>query len=397
MIYNLIIYLYQFLFFIAKSFSQIHRERHDGLCSINIPKKSSKRIWIHCASAGEYEQTIPLIQSIKENFKIEIIISFFSPSGMNYYNLYPKADYVFYLPFDTPHQAQNLIKEIQADYIIWVRYEFWQNFLNLIFQENIPCDLLFADLQMIEKKNFIEKSRIAKLLHQFSNIYSVNSPQHLNIPHQLINDGKWQQSLKNTTQQFVDLRIQNFIQNQICVIVGSAHLSDIQILSDYLKAHSKSKYKWLIVPHEIDEKNIAKIQSLLPTSTIYNRINNNSSILIISQLGVLKYLYRFANIAWIGGGFDKSIHNALEAAAYGLPMISGPNLGGANEAEILNNEKVLMTFKDTGELESVLKNIQSTEPDFCKKTLHDLYKKNAVDNYSTLIIDDIKKQLFSSH
>ena len=114
-------------------------------------------------------------------------------------------------------------------------------------------------------------------------------------------------------------------------------------------------------------------------------------------MGVLKYLYRFANIAWIGGGFDKSIHNALEAAAYGLPMISGSNLAGANEAKILKNEKVLMTFHDVEELETVLENIQNSNPIFYKKTLQDLYKKNAVDNYSTLIIDDIQKQLFSSH
>lgn len=397
MIYNLIIYLYQFLFFFAKSFSQKHRERHDGINSIHLPSKSKKRIWIHCASAGEYEQTIPLIQTIKENFKVEIIISFFSPSGMNYYNLSPTADFAFYLPFDTPRQAQNYINEIQAEYVIWVRYEFWQNFLNLIFQENIPCDLLFADLQKIEKKNFIEKSRILKLLPQFSNIYSVNTPKDLHIQYQLIHDGKWQQSLKNTTLQFEDVKVQDFIQNQICVIVGSAHLSDIQILSDYLKAHSESKYKWLIVPHEIDEKNITKIQSLLPTSTIYNRINNNSSILIISQLGVLKYLYRFANIAWIGGGFDKSIHNALEAAAYGLPMISGPNLGGANEAEILNNEKVLLNFSDADELASILEKLQKADTNFYLSKLQDLYKKNAVDNYSAIIIDNIREELFPSH
>lgn len=397
MIYNFIIYLYQFLFFILKSFSKKHQERYIGINSIHIPEKSKKRIWIHCASAGEYEQCIPLIQSIQENVSLEIIISFFSSSGMKYYILSSTGDFAFYLPFDTPHHAQKLVKEIQADYVIWVRYEFWENILNTIFKENIPCDLIFADLQKIEKKSSIEKSRILKLLPQFSNIYSVNAPKDLHLKYQLIHDGKWQQSLKNTAQEFEDSKIQDFIQNQTCIILGSAHLTDIQVLAEYLKLYPNNSYKWLIVPHEIDEKNITKIQSLLPTSAIYNQINSNSSILIIPQLGVLKYLYRYANIAWIGGGFDKSIHNALEAAAYGLPMISGPNIIGSNEAEILKNEKVLLNFSNVAEMASALENIQQAECNFYPKKLQDLYKKNAVDNYSTIIIDNIREELFSSH
>jgi 3-deoxy-D-manno-octulosonic-acid transferase len=397
MIYNFIIYLYSFLFFIAKNFSKKYQVRYLGLQSIKFPTKSKKRIWIHCASAGEYEQTIPLIQSIREKYTIELVISFFSPSGMNYYNLSPKADYAFYLPFDTPNQAKKIVQEIQADYIIWVRYEFWGNFLNTIFKENIPCNLLFADFQKIEKKTWIEKNRIIKLLSQFSNIYSVSSPKELNIAHQIIHDGKWQQSLKNTSQKFEDPKVQFFTKNQNCIIIGSAHLSDVQILSEYLKKYPENSYKWLIVPHEIDEKHIAKIQSLLPHSILHDQENQNSSILIIPQMGVLKYLYRFANIAWIGGGLDKSIHNALEAAAYGLPMISGSNLAGAIESEILKKAKVLLTFNDANQLSSVLENIQKTDSIFYQTTLLDLYKKNAVDNYSTLIIDDIQKQLFTCH
>lgn len=385
------------MFLITKDFSPKYQERYKGLNSTKIPKKSKKRIWIHCASAGEYEQTIPLIQSLKDNFNIEIIISFFSSSGMNYYNLSPKADDSLYLPFDTPNQAKKLVREIQADYVIWVRYEFWQNFLNTIFKKNIPCDLLFADLQKIEKKNWIEKNRILKLLPKFSNIYSVNSPYYLDISHHLIHDGKWQQSLKNTIEDFKDSKVQDFTKNQNCIIIGSAHLSDIQILSKYLNKHPKNNLKWLIVPHEIDDKNISKIQSFLADSVLYDQEYKNFSILIIPKMGVLKYLYRYAKITWIGGGFDKSIHNALEAAAYGLPIISGPNLAGANEAEILKSEKVLMTFQDVEELESVLENIYKTNPTFYKNTLQELYKKNAVNNYSTMIIDNIQNQLFSSH
>ena len=162
MIYNLFIYFYQFLFSISRYISPKIQERYLGIHSNYFPLKSKKRVWIHCASAGEYEQTIPLIQSLREQFPVEIFISFFSPSGMNYYNLSHTVDFVFYLPFDTPHQAKKLVKEIQADYIIWVRYEFWQNILNEIFKEKIPCDLLFADLQKIEKKSWIERNRILK-------------------------------------------------------------------------------------------------------------------------------------------------------------------------------------------------------------------------------------------
>jgi 3-deoxy-D-manno-octulosonic-acid transferase len=235
MIYNLFIYLYRYLFFVSKNFSPKNQERHLGLQSNQFPSKSIKRIWIHCASAGEYEQAIPLIESLKAHFSIEIFVSFFSPSGMSYYHLFPKADYVFYLPFDTPHQAKKIVENIQADYVIWVRYEFWENILHTIFEKNIPCDLIFVDLQKIEKKSWIEKSRILKLLPLFSNIYSINSPQKIQISHHLIHDGKWQQSLKNASKHFEDVKIQEFCQDQTCIIIGSAHMSDIEILSEYLK------------------------------------------------------------------------------------------------------------------------------------------------------------------
>ncbi len=393
MTYSLFILLYQLAFSCFLPFSPKARKRYKGIKNIRFPEKHKKRIWMHCASAGEYEQCIPLIREIRKNSDTEICISFFSPSGMEYYQLNPLADFSFYLPFDTKKNAKKIVGDLQPDYVIWVKYEFWQNIIRQLALNKIPCDLIFTDLKHIEKKVWIERNRIYHLLPYFNKIYSTSGGSNYTGNYTLINDGKWSQSLQNIQTKFHDSIIEEFTQNANTIILGSAHYSDAELLARFLSQNS-SDLKWLIVPHETDDQSIRAIQKLFPSSALLSGGKVPSSVLIIDKTGILKYVYRFADIAWIGGGFDKSIHNALEAAAYKIPLISGPQLKGMNEAEILREKGVLHVFENDQELKTIIEQIFATEPEFYHKKIESLYNKNAVDNYSISIIDDMNSHLF---
>lgn len=396
MTYQIFILLYQLTFNCFAFFSPKLKKRHLGLKENQYPIKTQKRIWFHCASAGEYEQCIPLIHEIRKNLEIEIAISFFSSSGIEYYSINPLADFVFYLPYDTKENAKKTIKSLQPDYVIWVKYEFWQNFLRELYLRKIPCDLIFTDLKHIEKKVWIEKNRIYRLLPHFNKVYSISDFSNHIENYTLINDGKWHQSLQNIQVEFHDSIIEEFTQNAKTIILGSAHYSDAELLAKFI-SKNRSPIKWLIVPHETDKQSIREIRDLFPASALLSENIQPDSVLIIDRTGILKYVYRFADIAWIGGGFDKSIHNALEAAAYKIPLVSGPHLQGMNEAEILQKNGVLHVFENHQEFKAIIEQIFTTDPELYREKIESLYHENAVDNYSTSIIQNIRTVLFPGH
>ena len=392
MFYQIFIQIFYFLSEILPGSKKWNKRKHINN-RIKLPDKSKNRIWIHCASAGEYEQSIPLIEEIKSSINADIIISFFSPSGMEYYKLNPRVHFAVYLPIDTRNHVNTFLNHIKPDYVIWIRYEFWPNFLNEISRRQIPNDLLFTDLKSIENKNFIEKNIILPQLKKFNHIYSVNNSDSINIQYQLINDGKWAKAIQNTLKEYNDEIIESFIQNHNTIILGSAHISDIEFLKNLLKSDRKSSnYKYLIIPHEINQKNIQKIKELLPESTLYSSFDSKKNILIVDSLGQLKYLYRYANIAWIGGGFAKSVHNILEAAAYHLPIISGPNIQKVYEAQILKEQGILTTFSNLNELESAI-SISLLQTKDIKKYSERIFNQYSMDNYTQSIIQNIKKTI----
>lgn len=394
MLYSFFILIYQYAFYILQFFVKKYRKRHLGVLQTTFPIKNNKRIWIHCASAGEYEQSRPLLHYLNQNLNIEICISFFSTSGMEYYESLSDNYYTFYLPFDSKKNAKKLINELKPDYILWVKYEFWQNILSEIFIRKIPCDIIFTDLTHINQKIIIEKNRIFNLLKNFSNIYSITAPESFPFHFQLINDGKWTQAIHNTRTHFKLKELESFSDNKKNILLGSAHLKDIKILSEYLSHHHSHEYRWLIIPHEIDSDTILQIKNILPQATLYNNDISHSDIIIINEIGILKYLYRYAWIAWIGGGFDKSIHNVIEAIAYCIPVISGKNTDGINEAIQLKNEKILRTFSNAQELTKVIDEVENIERQNISSAIQQLFKNNIVDNYSAPILEDIKSHLF---
>ncbi len=398
MLYRRFILLFQFVFRISIFFSKKAKQRVDGLKQLIIPPKTKKRVWFHCASAGEYEQCIPLIKKIKNNFDTEVCISFFSASGVEYFHLKPEADFCFYLPFDTKKAMEKLLQTLEPDYVFWVKYDFWENIIQLLEQRNIPCDLIYADLKHIESKVFFIKNRILTLLPKFHNVYSVTKPDSDNISYRIIEDGKWLQAVLNTSKKFKDDIIEDFIQNDTAIIIGSAHLKDIKQLSSYLRRNNSNLYKWIVVPHDTDELTLRKARQILTDSVLYSSFSDNDgNILIIDRKGILKYAYRYAELAWIGGGFGKSIHNVLEAAAYSIPVICGPNTKGIPESDILVSHQLLYTFKSSEELKLLIARFGNGFDDENRnKTIRLFAQKSSGSDFKP-ILADINEQLFSSN
>lgn len=398
MTYQLFIHIYQLAFQLSGFFSKKARKRLNGIRHTTFPQKKAPRVWFHCASAGEYEQCIPLINKIQETIQVEICISFFSPSGMEYYKQKPEANFAFHLPFDTINNAKALLSSLQADYVIWVKYEFWKNILDEITLQRTPCDLLFVNLLHVENKSLLERAFIIKMLtRNFNHIYSTTPSSIQNIKYQLIHDGKWEKALLNAQEFFHDEIVSLFIKpDRPTIVLGSAHDSDIQLVQKLITSQETLSCNWIIVPHEVDSRTIRKAQKTIPNSMLYDELqskHNQSQVLIVNKTGILKYLYRYADVAWIGGAFDTSIHNTLEAAAYNIPLVSGPNIGNSPETHELIQHEILFACKDYNQLKDALdKALQLNQDEFKEKTAL-LFAEKSKDNYSNSIIKNIQQEL----
>ena len=320
-------------------------------------------IWFHCASLGEYEQGRPLMERIKEaQPKQKIVLTFFSPSGYETRSHFKGADYVYYLPLDTAKNAAHFIQLIQPKYVVFVKYEFWYHYLSTLASQNIPTYLiagLFRSDQFFFKwygqwylkvlKNFSHlfvQEKSSKVLLEKYNVTNVSIAGDPRIDRVI--------DIAQTVNHFPI--IEQFKQQDLLFIIGSAHQKDIALLLPFIQKNTT--WKILIVPHEVDQKSIKYIQGLLPKAQLYTDIESkkcrtplevsdtlasnfstdgqkNNNILIVNTIGLLSQLYRYADVAYIGGGFDTGIHNILEPAVFGLPILIGPKYQKFEEAKAL--------------------------------------------------------------
>ena len=354
LIYNISILLYLQAIRIASLFNAKAKLWIDGRNNQEIRIKNqesqSEIIWFHCASLGEFEQARPLIEAIKQNpesqilnSKSTIVLTFFSPSGYEIRKNYQYADYVFYLPIDTPANAEKFIEAINPALVFFVKYEFWFNYLQQLKRRNISTYLVSGI--------FIEN-------HYFFKWYSAWFRRQLNcFTHFFLQDEKSCELLKAIGYKNITLSgdtrfdrvmdiaknvksftlTEHFKQGKNILIAGSTWKEDEEIISTF----KSGNFKLIIAPHEIDENHINSIIGLFKNSSIvrYSKANEenikSADVLIIDNIGMLSSLYQYGTIAYIGGGFGKGIHNILEAATFGLPVIFGTNYQKFNEAKEL--------------------------------------------------------------
>lgn len=315
-------------------------------------------IWMHCASVGEFEQGRPVIEKLKkENPDSKVLLTFFSPSGYELRKYYSGADYIFYLPLDTKKNAKAFIEIINPCLAIFVKYEFWFHHLNELHEKNIQAILIsgifrreqiffkwygksFQSVLKSFKTVFVQDKNSLELLQQFG----ISNTK-------LSSDTRFDRviQIKNEAKQFPE--IEKFCGDKKIIVAGSTWQEDEKILLQAIR--NFSDYKLIIAPHEISDAHISNLLNQLgEKATRYSQLQNANSekqFLVIDNVGMLSSLYHYGTIAYVGGGFGKGIHNILEAAVYGIPVLFGPNYKKFKEANDLVVEQYCYTIQTESE------------------------------------------------
>jgi len=307
-------------------------------------KPNEDIIWFHCASLGEFEQGRPLMELFKEKEPtVKILLTFFSPSGYEVRKNHKGADYVFYLPTDTPKHAEHFLDIVNPKCIFFIKYEFWYNYIHQAYKRKIP---FYSAACRFNPKMFYFSwygkwfcRQLAEITHFFT--------QDENSAHLLHKAGITQTSVCGDTRfdrvyQIVKTSEEipfftHYSKNKFTMVAGSTWQPDEEILADLMFKYS---FQLIIAPHEIHEEHILSIEKLFSnfSPVRYSQIVKNdmeyakNKVIIIDAIGLLNFLYRYGNIAYVGGGFGAGIHNILEAAAYGKSIIFGSNYSKFKEA-----------------------------------------------------------------
>ena len=304
-----------------------------------------KIAWFHCASLGEFEQGRPLIEELKQRHPdFKILLTFFSPSGFEIRKNYEKADFVCYLPLDTPQNAKQFLNIVKPQLIFFIKYEFWYFFLKEIGKRKIPLYLVSGIFR--GNQRFFRKYTVLsrKMLSWFTHFFVQNEDSKqllnsINIQNVTVTGDTRFDRVFTITQQSKDLPIiEKFAQNNTLLIAGSTWKPDEEILTKFFN-QSDNQLKLIIAPHETHKENINRIIKLFPDKNLVRRYSeaietdvSNFNVLIIDSIGILSSIYKYGQIAYIGGGFGKGIHNILEAATFGIPIIFGPGFKKFQEA-----------------------------------------------------------------
>lgn len=330
-------------------------------------------IWVHCASLGEFEQGRPLIEKIKEKYpRYKILLTFFSPSGYEIRKNYPLADAVTYLPLDTRRNAKRFISIVKPTKAYFIKYEFWYFFLKELKKNNIPVYLVSANFR--ENQIFFRwyGQWYKKILFLFTHIFvqhasSAELLKRHGIAHCSVSgDTRFDRVCEIAARAKEDTAIEVFKQNKSVLIAGSTWPEDEKLLVRLIN-ECANPLRYIIAPHEIHPFHLDALQAALTKRSVrYSQAINqkkiDADVLIIDNIGMLSSLYRYGTIAYIGGGFGKGIHNILEAAVFGMPVLFGPRYHKFNEAIELAQEGGAFPVDNYAELTSRV-NLLITHPD----------------------------------
>jgi 3-deoxy-D-manno-octulosonic-acid transferase len=358
--YTLGIHLGNFYIFLGSFFSQklnlLYTGRKRTLISMTKVSSLQHPIWIHCASLGEFEQGRPLIEYYKSKYPDQaILLSFFSPSGYEIRKNYPMADEIIYLPSDLSTNAASLIKHFRPSMLILVKYEFWWNTIKSAQENKIPIYLIsgiFRENDYFFKPLF---KPFKELLNRFDFIFTQDKTSseiltnHNIVNHFCVGDTRIDRVIDNTKNIALPEKISSFTKDKITIIYGSAWMSDIEVVKNCIAAFPN--FNHVIAPHDINPKNIKAIRnSLGQPSLLYSEMYTDAKVLIIDNIGMLSTLYSIADYVYIGGGFQKGIHNILEPAVFYLPVFFGPNHQKFNEAVRLTRESAAFNIDNANQM-----------------------------------------------
>lgn len=326
-------------------------------------------VWFHVASLGEFEQGRPLMEATRQAHPHwQILVSFFSPSGYEVRHDWSGADCVVYLPEDSPRAVRQFLKEANPSFAIFVKYDFWPVMLAELRRQAIPTYLVSAIFRPRQFFFHPLGGYYLRLLHYFDFLW-VQDKESVEL---LTKHGVFHTDVAGDTrfdraysiaQESCDLpEAQALRQRKAKLIVaGSTHPQDEEALSSYLA--KDSEVGLILAPHEIDEAHLQAIEATLPRPSVrlsqlrQGEGNQQADIIIIDNFGLLATLYRYADVAYIGGGFGKGIHNTVEAAVYGIPLVFGPRIEKFREAQLFVREGVASVAQSPDEVGQILHNL----------------------------------------
>ena len=337
-----------------------------------IPKKN-KTVWLHAASLGEFEQGRPVLKLLKEYFPdTSFIITFFSPSGYEVASRDQEFTQVYYLPMDSANNARKMLDIIRPDLVLWVKYEFWHYYLSEIRERNIPVILIsgaFRNNQRFFKPYGKFWRKILDVFEHFflQNQISRDILQSIIPPEKITVSGDTRcDRVINIAANFSDVPgIREFCAGKQTVVAGSTWEDDEAEWVHFIHQHPEMRF--IIAPHEVDEENIKDVSTEFKTSITYsfwreqgfNQLEN-VNCLIIDNIGMLSRLYSYATITYVGGGFGyDGLHNILEAAVYGKPVVFGPEYDKNFEAKELIDAGGAFSVNNALELEKTVGNLLS--------------------------------------
>lgn len=314
--------------------------------------KSKKLVWFHSSSLGEFEQAKPIIEKLKQEKSVNILITFFSPSGYENSKKYPHADLISYIPFDTKSNAERFIKIVNPSVAVLMRYDIWPNTVKALNDNNIPTFLVDATLRDSSPRKYPFIKSFHKMLFSFfTKILTVSE----NDAEEFLKFGLSKEKVEavgdtrfdRVYQRSLLARGRNLIKDEVLLnkkvfVAGSTWEQDEEIIFPAFEKLSRydSNAIMIVAPHEPTELHLEKIENEFSgkIKTIrFSHLNNyqNEKIILVDSIGILLTLYTYAHVAFVGGSFKQNVHNVLEAAVYGIPVMFGPKIENSQEAKKL--------------------------------------------------------------
>ena len=329
-------------------------------------QKSDEVFWFHCASLGEYEQGLPVFEQLKaQNPKTKIVLSFFSPSGYEIRKENPLTPITVYLPLDTKKQVQKFLELTHPKLVVFVKYELWPNYLNALKNHTAKVVLISALLRADQYFFKFYGKQWKHLFFCFDHIFTQNIEskkllqnigyQNVTIAKDTRFDRVSNQLKQNNTLPFIE----EFKDGKLCVVAGSTWFEDEQVLIPYIQNAPKS-IKFIIAPHLIQKQNIRKLKEALGSKAVlYSNYKEETlaekQVFIVDTIGLLSKVYSYADVAYIGGGMGTSgLHNTLEAAVFGIPIVIGKNYQRFPEAKDMLQNGGLVSIKNSAGLKNAL-------------------------------------------
>ncbi|EAQ42961.1 3-deoxy-D-manno-octulosonic acid transferase [Polaribacter sp. MED152] len=346
-LYNLVVYLAKFFLVLLANFNKKIKLFVDGrkeTFSKISELKNQKTIWFHVASLGEFEQARPIIEELKcSHSNHKILVTFFSPSGYEVRKDYKLADVICYLPLDSKKNAKQFIETLNPELAIFVKYEFWPNFLNELKNKEIPTILVSGILR--EKQLFFKSygGFMRNSLHAFHHFFVQNetskellaSINYNNVT--VAGDTRFDRVSKILEQDNSLDFITQFKDNKYTVVAGSTWPEDEALLINYINNNASENEKFIIAPHNINNEAIVQLKKAIAKKTVLysdkaHKKLSNYQVFIIDTIGILTKVYASANLAYVGGGLKTGLHNILEPATFGIPVIIGDKFSKFKEA-----------------------------------------------------------------